>query len=55
MGNSPRDRGPGGKWLGFILSVGELSMVGSCPRTPVGSYNNKYCSNSCSRTPPVGT
>ena len=24
MGNSPRDCGPGGQWLGFILSGGEL-------------------------------
>ena len=33
MGNTPRDRGPSGQWLGFILSGGELSLVGSCPRT----------------------
>ena len=26
MGNSPRDRGPGGQWLGFIFY-----SVGSCP------------------------
>ena len=40
MGNTPRDYGPGGQCLGFIficwglfLSGGELSLVGSCPRT----------------------
>ena len=28
MGNSPRDCGPGGQWLGFILSGRELSSWG---------------------------
>ena len=28
MGNSPRDCGTGGQWLGFIFSGGELSSWG---------------------------
>ena len=32
MGSCPRDRGPGEQYLGFF-SGGELSPVGSCPRT----------------------
>ena len=35
MGSSLRDRGPDGQWaLHVFLSAGELSLVGSCPRTP---------------------
>ena len=34
MGSSPKDCGPLGQKLAFILfSGGELSTVGSCPRT----------------------
>ena len=37
MGNSPRDCGPGGQWLGFILSGGELSSWGVV-REPFQKY-----------------
>ena len=37
VGNSPMDRGPGGQYMSFIFfgggGGGELSLVGSCPRT----------------------
>ena len=33
MGNSPRDYGPGGKWLGFIFIWWGIILMGSCPRT----------------------
>ena len=34
MGNSPRDCGPGGQWLGFIFVWwGIIVLMGSCPRT----------------------
>ena len=36
MGNTPRDCGPGvGNGWALFLSGGELSLVGSCPRTPL--------------------
>ena len=34
MGNSPRDCGPGGQWLGFIFIWWGIVLMGSCPRTP---------------------
>ena len=33
MGNSPRDCGPGGQWLGFIFIRRGIVLMGSCPRT----------------------
>ena len=33
MGNSPRDCGPGGQWLGFIFIWWGIVLMGSCPRT----------------------
>ena len=33
MGNSPRDCGPGGQWLGFIGIRWGIVLMGSCPRT----------------------
>ena len=33
MGNSPRDCGPGGQWLGFIFILWRIVLMGSCPRT----------------------
>ena len=33
MGNSPRDCGPGGQWLGFIFIWWGTVLMGSCPRT----------------------
>ena len=35
MGNSPRDCGPGGQWLGFIFIWWGIVLMGRCPRTPV--------------------
>ena len=35
MGNSPRDCGPGGQWLGFIFIWWGIVLMGSCLRTPV--------------------
>ena len=31
MGNSPRDCGPGGQWLGFIFISWGIVLMGSCP------------------------
>ena len=33
MGNSPRDCGPGGQWLGFMFIWWGIVLMGSCPRT----------------------
>ena len=33
MGNSPRDCGPGGQWLGFIFIWWGIVLMGSYPRT----------------------
>ena len=33
MGNSPRDCGPGGQWLGFLFIWWGFVLMGSCPRT----------------------
>ena len=33
MGNSPRDCGSGGQWLGFIFIWWGIVLMGSCPRT----------------------
>ena len=33
MGNSPRECGPGGQWLGFIFIWWGIVLMGSCPRT----------------------
>ena len=33
VGNSPRDCGPGGQWLGFIFIWWGIVLMGSCPRT----------------------
>ena len=39
MGNSPRDCGPGGQWLGFIFIWWGIVLMGSCPRTAIfGKY-----------------
>ena len=32
MGNSPRDCGPGGQWLGFIFIWWGIVLMGNCPR-----------------------
>ena len=37
VGNSPRDHGPVRQWMD--LSGGELSLVGSCPRTVIWAIN----------------
>ena len=36
VGNSPRDCGPGGQWLGFIFIWWGIVLMGSCPRTGGG-------------------
>ena len=33
MGNSPRDCGPGGQWLGCTFICWGIVLMGSCPRT----------------------
>ena len=33
VGNSPKDCGPGGQWLGFIFIWWGIVLMGSCPRT----------------------
>ena len=38
MGNSPRDCGPGGQWLGFIFIWWGIVLMGSCPRTSKTSF-----------------
>ena len=35
MGNSPRDCGPGGQWLGFMFIWWGIVLMGSCPRTDI--------------------
>ena len=33
VGNSPRNCGPDGQWLGFIFIWWGIVLMGSCPRT----------------------
>ena len=53
MGNSPKDCGPAGQWLGFIFIWWGIVLMGSCPRTmfqrSVGSCKNYYIVNSASK------
>ena len=43
MGNSPRDCGPGGQWVGFIFIWWGIVLMGSCPRTNIArSIINDY-------------
>ena len=41
MGSSPRDYGPVGNSWALLLSGGELSPVGSCPRTAHCNLNRQ--------------
>ena len=54
MGNSPRDCGPGGQWLGFIFIWWGIVLMGSCPRTECKTVLAKTIScNSVQDTRPL--
>ena len=45
MGNSPRDCGPGGQWLGFIFIWWGIVLMGSCQVTqsqPVALHESQF-------------
>ena len=41
-GNSPRDCGPGGQWLGFMFIWWGIVLMGSYPRTEYYRYKYIY-------------
>ena len=45
MGNSPRDCGPGGQWLGFIFIWWEIVLMGSCLGPILAIISNERAQN----------